>query len=47
MKHRQILNALRACESSWIKRSAENPNKCMSKLVILLHYVVLRERGAL
>jgi hypothetical protein len=42
-----ILHALREQPTSWIKSSAANPNAYMSRICILLHYVVLRERGEL
>ena len=42
---RKYITALRNCSSSWILKSAKNPNKFMTKVHVLLHLIVLRERG--
>lgn len=44
-KRREILACLRQQKTDLLIKSAKNPNQFMSKFVILLHYVVLRERG--
>lgn len=44
-KHKQTMQALRNQPTKWIKRSAANPNGFMSQFNVLMHYVVLRERG--
>lgn len=46
-KKQTIINALREQSTAWIKSSASHPNNFMSRICILLHYVVLRERGEL
>ena len=47
MKKRLYLEALLRQSLDWIKLSAENPNRFMTKTDILLHYVALRIKGAL
>lgn len=44
-KHNQTMRALRNQPTKWIKQSAENPNQYMTRFNVLMHYVVLRERG--
>jgi hypothetical protein len=43
----KYLTALDQFDSAWILKSAEHPNKYMSKTQVLLHYIVLRNRGAI
>lgn len=41
---------LKACMNQsidWLKASATNPNKYMTKTDILLHYVAIRRKGGL
>lgn len=45
MKRRTIYNALKNQPSWWIVASANKPNIYMKKSTILLHYLILRERG--
>jgi hypothetical protein len=47
MKLRITYNALKNQSTDWIKKSANNPNQFMSKNVIRLHYLVLKNRGEL
>ena len=44
-KKQRYLRALEQYDSAWILRSAQNPNGYMTKVNILLHYIVLRNRG--
>ena len=47
MRLRTTYQALKNQPTCWIKKSASNPNQFMSKNVIRLHYLVLRQRGEL
>lgn len=47
VKRRLYLEALLRQSSDWIRLSAENPNKFMTKNQVLLHYVALKIRGEL
>lgn len=47
MKLRITYNALKNQSTDWIKKSANNPNQFMTKNVIRLHYLVLKNRGAI
>ena len=47
MKLRIIYDALQNQSTKWIKQSVNNPNHYMSKNVIRLHYLVLKNRGEL
>ena len=42
---REYLNLLNTYPTALIQRSAANPTKYMSRIQVLLHYVVLRNRG--
>jgi len=44
-KKRKYLKALEQFDSSWILKSAKNPNGYMTKVHVLLHYIVLKNRG--
>ncbi|MFZ4380036.1 MAG: hypothetical protein ACOYN1_09790 [Polynucleobacter sp.] len=44
-KKQKYLNALNQFDSAWILKSAKNPNKYMTKIDVLLHYIVLKNRG--
>lgn len=46
MKKRECFNALMNQSADWILKSAKNPNRFMSKTVVLLHYLALRKKGA-
>lgn len=46
-KKSECLRALREQNTNWIKGSLANPNKYMSKTILALHKLVLRERGEL
>lgn len=46
-KKSECLRALREQKTEWVKGSFENPNQYMSKTILALHKIVLRERGAL
>jgi hypothetical protein len=46
-KKQNYLKALRNCDSGWILASATNPNKYMTKTQVLLHFLILKERGFL
>jgi hypothetical protein len=41
------ITALRNCSTEWVLKSYQNPNKFMTKVHLVLHKIVLRERGAL
>ena len=45
MKKQEYVKALREQPTKWIRQSAENPSRCMTRVQVLLHYVVMRERG--
>ena len=45
VKKRLYLEALLRQSSDWIRLSAENPNRFMTKNQVLLHYVALKIRG--
>lgn len=45
MKKREYYNALSNFDSEWVFKSAENPNKYMTKTMVLLHYLLLKKRG--
>jgi len=47
MKLRITYQALQNQSTEWIKNSVNNPNQFMSKNVIRLHYLVLKNRGEL
>lgn len=42
MKKQKYLKALLDQPLAWVKLSAANPNKFMTRMDILLHYVVIR-----
>lgn len=42
MKKQAYIKALQDQPLSWVKLSAAKPNKFMTRLDILLHYVVIR-----
>jgi hypothetical protein len=44
-KKQKYLKALEQFNSAWILKSAKNPNAFMSKTQVLLHYIVLKNRG--
>ena len=44
-KKQAYIKALREQKSKWILDSAQNPNRYMTRTQVLLHYVVLRQRG--
>ena len=44
-KKQNYLKALEQFDSTWILKSATNPNAFMTKTHVLLHYIVLRKRG--
>lgn len=46
-KHKAYVRALQNQPSDWILKSAQNPNAFMTKFDVLLHYVVLRQRGVI
>ena len=46
-KKQGYLKALNQFDSAWILKSAKNPNKYMTKIQVLLHYIVLRNRGVI
>jgi len=41
----EIIYALRNQSSDWIRRSASSPTRSMTRINVLLHWLVLRERG--
>ena len=47
MRKQQYVAALEKQPTDWILASAQNPNSFMRPIDILLHYVVLRRRGAI
>jgi len=47
VKKQTMLKALLNCSPAWIKASAANPNKYMTRMDVLLHYVALRRMGEL
>lgn len=46
-KKQAYIKALQNQASDWILKSAQNPNKFMTRFAVLLHYVVLRKRGVI
>lgn len=46
-KSKYLAALLELMDSDTIRKSAENPNKYMSKMQIAIHYVALRKLGAL
>ena len=46
-KKQEYLQALNRRSSEWIKLSAKNPSRFMTKTHIALHYIVLRRRNEL
>jgi len=44
-KKQSYIKALNQFDSAWILKSARNPSKYMTKIHVLLHYIVLRNRG--
>lgn len=47
MGKRDYLAALNRQSTDWILSSAQNPNRFMTRIHVLLHYVILRRRGAI
>lgn len=45
MKRSEVLKVLKKQSSEWILRSYKNPNQYMSKTVLALHLIALRQRG--
>lgn len=46
-KHQIYTKALQNQPSDWILKSAQNPNAFMTRFQVMLHYVVLRQRGVI
>ena len=46
-KKQAYIKALNQFDSAWILKSANQPNEHMTKIHVLLHYIVLKNRGVL
>jgi hypothetical protein len=46
-KKQNYLKTLRNYDSDWILASARNPSAYMTKTQVLLHFLILKERGFL
>jgi len=44
-KKQHYLQTLRTYDSDWILSSARNPSPYMTRTMVLLHFLILKERG--